>query len=54
MKNDLKIEEKRLLILDTFESDAEGGNDEDIGKTSTGENTKTLDSIPIYTRAKSV
>ena len=33
---------KQLLILDTFESDAEGGNDEDIGKTPSGEKYKVL------------
>ena len=44
MKNDLKIEEEKILILDTFESDAEGGNDEDIGKTSPGEKYKDLNS----------
>ena len=33
---------RKLLILDTFESDAEGGNDEDIGKTSPGEKYKDL------------
>ena len=33
---------KKLSILDTFESDAEGGNDEDLGKTSTGEKFKDL------------
>ena len=41
MKNYLQIEEK-LLILDTIESDAEGGNDEDLGKTSPGEKFKDL------------
>ena len=41
MKNDLKIERKKLSILDTFESDAEGGNDEDLGKTSPGEKYKS-------------
>ena len=33
---------RKLLILDTFESDAEGGNDEDLGKTSPGEKYKDL------------